>query len=259
MKLPVTSESSLPSPAELWRRFASLAVDHALAYGEELAFDSIAACVRGVIGDDALTRKLGGTVVFTEAPQPATVVIDVIEAYEAHDAAPPRRALAPDADGERDVRLAHYGYRERPHGLLRLQAAPIPPAALESNGIVLPGRAAREAFAHAANVRAQSDPAAVLLPRHLDDPQYESIVALRAGRVVATVGLQIRGQAGSVCDLWTARADDAIASVLLGRAIELAARAQLTDVFAASPVGDEESMFDQAGFVAVREFVEWTA
>lgn len=252
MKLHVVSERKTPSPESLWPRFADIAFDHALAAGEDVTVGA----ARAVMNETPTALPGGTSVLSGEAP--ADAVADVLKAFDERHAARPRFIL-PDG-GAFAGPFAEHRYRHRVWTLMRLRSATIRDR--DADGLlILPGRAAQGPYAQWCTARADDDPAAALLPLHLDDPQYESFVALRGGAAVAAIGLQTRGQTGLIADLFV-RPDDrlrGVATLLLGRALESAARGQLVDVFAAMPADDDAALrlFDRGGFVIARAFAEW--
>ncbi|HEX8323620.1 MAG TPA: GNAT family N-acetyltransferase [Tepidisphaeraceae bacterium] len=253
MKLPVITVRAAPSPESEWVRFADVAMDHALALGDEVTVPGI----RGVIGDEPETRSHAATAIVTGVAT-ADAIEELLSLYDAQQAAWPR-LLQPDAGGLAGL-LRERGFRPREARLLRLRAAAVPHADA-GDVLVVPGRAARGPIDAWAQARSTDEPAAALWPRHLDDPQYEAIVALRNGRAVAAAGLQTRGQTGLLIDLFV-NADErlrGLGTLLANRATELAARSQLADVFATTS-GDDEAgprLMERVGFATVREFVEW--
>ncbi|MDB5326903.1 MAG: hypothetical protein JWM57_2472 [Phycisphaerales bacterium] len=242
MKLPVTSEASLPSPAALWRRFSDVLFDHALALGEEIELQF----ARGVIATSP-----ANVVVLPSEPVPRGMIEAIFAAYRAQGKAP-GSVIGPLAF---DAALLPGHCVGQPHRLMRLRSAAAR-ADAPAGVMILPARAAIPHFQSLSEQHGGKMGAMLLA--HLDDAQYDALLALRDGQPIAAAALQTRGQTGLVCDVLAADGDfsSAVVGALLGRIIELAARSQLMDVFTAASPAD--TFYEAAGFVPVADFGVWS-
>ena len=245
MKLPVMRDEARPSREAMWRQFADLLVDHELAIGEEIE----SPVGRLIAGGDGMTRRLPGLAVLPGEAS-AESISEVLDTSRERDTLRPRiihplrAARTPD------------DYNAVASRLLRLEAAPASQQSVPIGVMVLPIRAARVAYELWCVERFIADPAAAVLPRHLDDAKYEAVIALRGRAAIGVAAMQSRGQTGLVCDVFV-RPDERsneLPDVLAGRMIELAARSQLSDVYAVAATPEAIELFLRTGFVEVMTF-----
>lgn len=245
MKLPVMADRSA-SAETLWRRYVDIAFDHAQALGEE-------------------ADVAGGRAVVRPAPTPDRPTIVWAELDDA-SAAHATDFLTHTAIGGTIVSAGGRpidgiaraaGWYANARQLVRLTNAQnlnlIP-----TTDVILPARAAFAAVTSWCEARSAES---FLL--HLDDPHYEAFVLLRNGVPLAIAGLQSRGQVGLICDAFVEPDERrrGLGRRLLHRLIELAARAQLPDVFATHGRDDSvaAAWLADAGFHAVRSYTAYTA
>ena len=168
--------------------------------------------------------------------------------------------LAPDpALATNDLPAARY--RRRPAAVLRL-ASVLAEGGAPAGLTLLPARAARPAVEHWCRRRTADDPAAALWTAHLDDPQYEPVVAIDGRDVVGGIGLQTRGQTTLVADLFVDpdRRLAGLGTALLTRTLALAARGQASDVYAAAAEDDDATLglLTKVGFERVVAYIAWS-
>ena len=237
MKLPVTTPG--PDAATLWRRYADLLFDRMLAVGEDVP----TAAGRAVTdGTDAF--------VLLREDAAADAIAVATDDLRPHGVTRTAWAVPPGGPEPADGVVGRVECTLRRLNRFR-------PAAADAAWAVLPGRAARDAYAR--TCRATDDPADPWSPRrpaHLDDPQFDGLLALDGRTPLAVGGLQTRGHSGGVFDLavvpeWRRRG---VGRFLLGRVLELAARSQLSDVLAGTAAGPAAELFEAVGFLPVTRY-----
>lgn len=248
MKLPVVKSGTGPSSETVWRQFTDLILDHALAAGVEVPTK----VGRLVVGDTPLTRRIAGVAVVT-ADRPAGAFDELAKECDDLEVTLPQVLSATALPGS-----ANVIFRETTGRLFRLTAAPPTPAP-PPGVLVLPVRAGVAAYQRACAERFVDECDAVSLPRHLDDPQYDAAVVVRDGVLLGIAGLRIRGQSGLICDVWVCPHERrrGLARLLVGRMIDLAARAQLATVYAAATDDASTTLLEGVGFVSVATFRQY--
>ena len=249
MKLAVVKADVGPSPEAMWRHFTDLRIDHASAVGSEVPIGT----GRLIGGDTAVSRRLPG-LAMVPAGVSVEAMSEILTVGLEHGLTRPRVLCESSLPA-----AAMAGLRQTSGRLFRLRAAPPTPSS-PPGLMVLPVRAAHVAYEIACAGWIADDPAAVLLPRHLGDPQYDAAVAIRGGAVIGVAALQTRGQHGLVCDVWVHPAERrrGVATLLTGRMIDLAARAQLAIVYAVASDDAGAALLLRTGFAAAATFDEWT-
>lgn len=162
--------------------------------------------------------------------------------------------------------LLQAGYRRIEHDILRLHQAN--PAAEENlPGLqIIPARASYRHVTQLAEEKYLSSGNDADLTRQrveteitrLDDPHFDSLIALRDGRAVGTVGVMAVGELGYLNGPWSSpRArGQGIGKLLLARAMDICARALLRHVFAElDPACPLAGTLRAAGFVSVGKWV----
>lgn len=251
MKLPVMKTDPTPTTREvLWGRYVEIRYEYEAAIAEheppELTFG------RGVSRDSQ-----PGLLLLSETASQDSIA-SVNHAFDAAESMRPIVIEPEMADNGRW--LKPQGYAASAGCLLRLRSA-VRDERDPHGLLVLPARAALPAMEKLVNEGATGSESMHSISRHLDDPQYDCFLAIKSGKPVGQIGLQIRGQTGLVVD-WFVQPEtrgQGIGRTLLGRAMDLAARSQLLDVFAACEGNQEQALstMQKLGFHAVCEFRQW--
>jgi GNAT superfamily N-acetyltransferase len=251
VKLPVMKTDSTPSTPDVWwGRYVELRFDYEAAVAEHEAPDVPVG--RGVSRDSQ-----PGLLLLTDAP-----AVDFVSSMEhAFDAAGSMRPIVVEpASTSNGEFLRNHGYFGSPGRLLRLQAA-VAAAINMDRLLVVPGRAALLSLERSSQTPSVRDLGTVNLLHHLDDPQFDCMIALREGRLLGRVGIQIRGQTGLIVDWYVQpeHRNQGIGTMLLRRILELAVRSQLTDVFAAVEHLPDQTLLilEKEGFRGVCDFKLW--
>ena len=99
--------------------------------------------------------------------------------------------------------------------------------------------------------------------RHLDDPHWDALLALEDGRAIAGVGVLAVGELGLVEQVYVAPTHRrrGIGRVMMGRALEICARAQFRHVFLSVSASNEpaKGLYRNMGFERIGETVAYLA
>ncbi len=166
--------------------------------------------------------------------------------------------------------LTANGFREHQQDILYLEHLKLPPPHPVVDIQVLPARAsyrhAREfaaeqmAASHDAEMRAQFTEAFMA---DLEDPQYESLLALKDGRAIATVGVLTVGEIGRIEPLFVAEVfrRQGVARMMMGRAIEICARSLFKHVFLSCVPSNApaQSLYHSLGFTKIGQMISYLA
>jgi len=137
------------------------------------------------------------------------------------------------------------------------------PAPTSTEVIVIPARAALDQYAELCRQWTAEDKQDAALAHamtlHLDDPKYDALIALDDAGPVGMAGLQSRGDAGRLQEVYVVptHRGRGIGSMLLDRVIELAARAQLKSIFVMTAPGNHKAraLYTRLGFDLLGDYV----
>jgi ribosomal protein S18 acetylase RimI-like enzyme len=129
--------------------------------------------------------------------------------------------------------------------------------------MIIPARAAIEQYAELCRCWTTEDHQNESLARamllHLDDPKYDALIAIDNTGPIGMAGLQSRGDAGRLQDIYVQQKyrGRGIGSMLLGRVIELAARAQLKTIFVMTSPANHAArrLYERIGFQTLGSYV----
>jgi ribosomal protein S18 acetylase RimI-like enzyme len=145
---------------------------------------------------------------------------------------------------------------------LRKVHVPAPPPAMALS--IIPARAS---FRHARELGEEASvelsipqwPDATLL--HLDDPHWDSLLALENGNAVGTIGVLAVGEIGRIENLFVRRSHRrrGIGTLLVARALEICARSLFKHVFACCNESQTSarSIYRSVGFERIGSYVEY--
>lgn len=129
-------------------------------------------------------------------------------------------------------------------------------AAALPTAMVLQARAATIKIEKFLTERLNNHPTAVTAKLlQVDDPQDEWLIAMQAGRAVASAAVLTSGDAGLLHDVFALVGSEAAGRELIDRVVEFAARAGLRHVVTIVPVADT-SMYRSVGFVEIGRLIE---
>lgn len=267
MELNVIATGAARSGESLWRVFLDLESDWAGAIGETIDTDAARFIVNRELPTvwDANRVFLAGS--RTDA---AEWLEEVLRDAALHTIRPIvwdiDRLTVTARNAMRDE-LLRRKFREQGNPVQRLaQLVPCESGAL--NGLsVIPARAAQQLYADLCVewIRADKhEPAMVAsMSLHLDDPKFEGLLALHDGRPVAMAGLQSRGEAGRIEDVYVTpdHRRRGIGGAMVERVLDLAARAQLRDVFVVtSPFNVRaRALYERIGFTPLGVYTVFVA
>jgi len=256
MRLNVVPKSR--SAASLWQVFYDLEYDWALAMGDEISLSGALA-----ISNSLLPKVWDANRVFVTAGDFGELMSDVNSAnirpvvWDVSRMSTGREAM--------ETALLANGFRRQDSPVQALQnwvgpkvKDPTPHGPL----MILPARSARRHYESLCrqwvSEDAQDAELADAMLLHLDDPKFDSRVAMIEGRPVGMAGLQSRGETGRLEDVYVIPElrSRGIGSQLIGRAIELAARAQLKSIFVVTSPGNEKarSLYTRLGFATIGNY-----
>jgi len=170
-------------------------------------------------------------------------------------------AAAPLADA-----LRQAGYRPIEHDILRLHQANLAAADNPPGVQIIPARASYRHVAQLAEEKYLSLGYDADLTRQLveseitrlDDPHFDSLLALREGQTLGTVGAMAVGELGRLTGPWISPSarGQGLGKLLMSRVIDICARALFRHVFAAlDPACAVAESLRNAGFVRVGKWV----
>jgi ribosomal protein S18 acetylase RimI-like enzyme len=274
MSLPILNQhsSSLPpTPQTLVRYFHQTERHWAQHIAEDAQLD-----VGLAFTNAELSRVWDANRIFDASLPEQTTPAEAVEMVEQHFAERRTQCHAwvvnPSAKASQTGPLVEHllsrGYRTRSEDILYLQHLPqVPP--IDAGGVkVIPARAS---FRHVRELAAESsrvhgDAADQLVEAamlHLDDPHYDSLLALRDGRAVAEVGVLAVGELGRIEPLYVAESSrrQGLGRTMMGRALEICSRSLFKHIFLSCLPDNApaQALYAALGFRKVGEIVSYMA
>jgi GNAT superfamily N-acetyltransferase len=271
MKLPVIHSQTRLSEADYTRHYHKFLHELALAASDETELSCGTAICNPELSDlDSVNCVVDAALTGDTTAQEAIVTVD---AFFADRGVWCRRwVLNPSSPPQQTEPLAAAlraaGFYERAQTIFRLPYIQPGDEAVNDGTSrplqVLPGRAALRHVRGLAIERAGGDAQAQWAQwavLRLDDPRYESLVAMVDGQPVARVGVLTLGEIGLIDDLYVqpSARGMGIGGRLMNRAIDICARSQFKEVLMGTREGcSAEAGFARAvGFEPVGRFVEY--
>lgn len=267
MQLNVTADEHGRSRESLWRVFLDLEYDWACAIGQTIVLDSAL-----IVCNRELPRVWDANRVFLTGSRSDVSVWfeEVIRESRGVNAVPIvweiDRLDAGTRAAMRDE-LLRRGLREQLNPVQRLAArVPSSPSPVESL-TVIPARTAPESYAELCTQWVLADKHEPEMVRsmtfHLNDPKFEPLIALHEGKPIAMAGLQSRGDAGRVEDVyvtpdWRGRG---VGRAMVERVLDLADREKLRDLFiVSSPLNIRaRRLYERIGFESFGNYAVFVA
>ena len=174
-------------------------------------------------------------------------------------------SAAPDATKPLVEHLLANGYIRTSTDILYLQRAPAT-AVREISGLtIIPARASFRHARELASVGATGmpkDPQAIEASMAaLDDPHYESLLALRNGDAIARVGVLAMGEVGRIENLLVipGARRQGVGRTMMSRALEICARSLFKHILLSCDADNEPAaaLYRELGFRKIGEVVEY--
>jgi ribosomal protein S18 acetylase RimI-like enzyme len=194
-----------------------------------------------------------------ENVSPADAVREAMEHYESVGSILRRWILNPSAPTEKTEPLRKYlidtGHHEKTADIMHLQSMPTSPVREVGGLMIIPSRAS---FKHARQLAEEgakrwNEPtladAAML---HLDDPHWDSLIALRDNVAVAHIAVMAMGEVGRIEDVFVSEKArrQGIARTMMSRALEICARSLFKHVLlcVAQDNAPAQALYTSLGF-----------
>ena len=267
MSLPIINQRG-GSAGDLLRLFEQARVRWSEHLAEEQLLD-----VGRAFANPALAEVWDANHVRDAALPDGISAAEAAESVEAHFAALGTRcaywAMNPAAPPQRTAPLVEHllarGYTVRRNDLMRLEAA-VAPRVREIAGVkVIPARASfrhtRALFEEAVAETNYSRQVVEADMAHLDDPHWDSLVALQDGAAVAHAGVFAVGELGVIENVYVSRDHRrrGLGTMMMGRALEICARSLFRHVLLAVEPRNEpaKALYAALGFRKVGEAVDY--
>jgi GNAT superfamily N-acetyltransferase len=262
MELPILTYVPPVSSADLVRHYHKLRHDFAGPLAESEQIDVGVAFANPDLAD---VPEANGVVDAALPPDmTAGSALAAAEAFFTERGVEPLRwVMNPSAPPERVTplvaELIARGYEARASPILALARRTMIATPSVADLMVLPARAA---YAHAEALALQSTDGdvnhAAAIVAHLDEPRFDALLALHAGRPVARIGVLAVGDLGLIEQLYVAPAaqGQGIETVLLARALEFCSRSAFKHVLASDGGLLYHGLMERHGFEAVGTFIE---
>jgi GNAT superfamily N-acetyltransferase len=161
-------------------------------------------------------------------------------------------------------RLTAKGFQSVARTILYLPNPSVPANSDSGNLKIIPARAAYTAVSQlgeaAAGELGRKELADAAI-RHLDDGHYDALIAFEDNRPVGRVGVLAIGEVGLVEELYVTPdcRGRGVETILLARAVEIAARSRFRHLFTAIASGDAAAgeLMMRAGFTPVGPFISY--
>jgi ribosomal protein S18 acetylase RimI-like enzyme len=267
MPLPVINQRG-GSPADLLRQYEQAQVRWSEHLSEEQVLDAGRAFVNAALREVWDANHVRDAAL-AEGMSPAEAV-EIVDAHFAergvrcmywamNSAAPPPRT-EPLAG-----HLLAQGYTRRSHDLMRLEVAAAP-AVKEVGGVkVIPARASfrhtRALFEEVVGEAGYSRQVVEADMAHLDDPHWDSLLALEGGAAVAHAGVFAVGELGVIENVYVIppQRRRGLGSMMMGRVLEICARSLFRHVLLTVEPDNAaaQGLYGSMGFRKVGEVVDY--
>jgi len=266
MPLPILQLHTDPTPDNLVRLFHRTELHWVRHVGEEAQLDAGVAFT-----NRDLPEVWDANLVIDAALPPGGSAPEAVEEVATHFAGvgtAPRRwilnpAAAPSQTGPLAEHLVSLGWWADAYDVMRLEGRP-GGAVEEAPGLtIIPARAS---FRHARDLAEESESEAGVpglaeaSMLHLDDPHWDTVVALRDGKAVGRAGVLAVGDIGRVEHVFVSRdcRGQAIGRTLVGRVLDVCARSLFKHVML-SVRPDERAAIDLYGRFGFRRIGQMIA
>jgi GNAT superfamily N-acetyltransferase len=270
MPLPILHTTSQATPETLIRLFHKTEHHWSEHLGEETQLDA------GSAFHNAQFPKVQDANRMFDAAIPENAILDqVFQSVDSHYAAHGLKCLSwvmnPSANESQKTplidALLSRGFQAHREDILYLQHMPRT-AVQEVGGLkIIPARAS---FRHARDLSEKMvanrapELAGQLIEAslsHLDDPHYDSLLALKDGTAIAKVGVLAVGEVGRIEPLFVAETHrrQGIGRTMMSRALEICARSLFKHIFLSCNTNNEpaQSLYRTLGFVKIGEIVSY--
>jgi ribosomal protein S18 acetylase RimI-like enzyme len=203
-----------------------------------------------------------------------TTPAQAIEIVDGHFASNGARCLSwimnPSADAERVAPMVQHlqslGYKRASIDMLYLQRAPARSIREIAGLTIIPARAS---YRHAEQIAVEamgdkpSPQRLQAMMAHLDDPHWDSLLALRGGKAIGIGGVMVVGEIGRIENLFVAPGArrQGVARTMISRLLEICARSLLKHIFLTC-AGDNlpaQALYADLGFKRIGELVDYRA
>jgi GNAT superfamily N-acetyltransferase len=270
MPLPILQTSSAhASPQDLIRFFLQTQRDWTRHLSEETVLD---------VGTAFHNTNLGNVwdancVLDAASPEgmsPVDAVAQVNDHYAAQSARCRRWTMNPSAPAERTAPLVEHligsGFRTFSADVMHMAGAPSTKIAEVGGLKIIPSRAS---FRHARELAEESskqwnEPQLVdAMMLHLEDPHFDSLIALKDGQPIATAGVLAVGEIGRIDEVFVAERFRrlGIGRTMMSRMLEICARSLFKQVLLSvlSDNAPAKALYEQVGFRHVGAIVAYAA
>ncbi len=267
MPLPILHVSSAATPADIVRLFHQTERDYVRQTSEETALDFGTA-----FHNASLPRVYDANCILDAALSDELSPADTLAQAQEHfaQAGAPlwRWVMNPSSASDRTEPLVQHllanAYQKQTADVMRLASNPPTPRSAPGDLKIIPSRASfrhARALAEEASTRWNEPQLADAAMQRLDDPHWDSLIALRDGRAVAHVAVLAVGEVGRIDDVFVAEGfrRQGIGRTMLDRALEICARSLFKHVLlcVAHDNVPAQSLYSSLNFKKIGEIVSY--